>query len=188
MKSLYVMLNCTHDYFCHKKAECAKLRRQKELELEVLTGTIRDWEGESIHNLGDIVHMGSVAVGKEHKDRYFVLFPEYLVLLSVSARMSAFIYQVCLALVPKLLKQILIKVIFCFRASFHYQELPSIDWKTPRPSRMHLRSREPWSIGSLWSVRANLIPNFGWSFSNPKSSMLESHLRRCNPIQLHLLM
>ncbi|XP_059080769.1 rho guanine nucleotide exchange factor 7-like isoform X2 [Tigriopus californicus] len=74
-------------------AECAKLRRQKELELEVLTGTIRDWEGESIHNLGDIVHMGSVAVGKEHKDRYFVLFPEHLLLLSVSARMSAFIYQ-----------------------------------------------------------------------------------------------
>ncbi|TRY67074.1 hypothetical protein TCAL_03108 [Tigriopus californicus] len=65
----------------------------KSVALEVLTGTIRDWEGESIHNLGDIVHMGSVAVGKEHKDRYFVLFPEHLLLLSVSARMSAFIYQ-----------------------------------------------------------------------------------------------
>ncbi len=38
--------------------------------------------------------MGSVAVGKEHKDRYFVLFGQYLVILSVSTRMSAFIYEV----------------------------------------------------------------------------------------------
>ncbi len=28
------------------KSECAKVRRQKELELEVLTGVIRDWEGD----------------------------------------------------------------------------------------------------------------------------------------------
>ena len=76
------------------QAECAKLRRQKELELEVLTGSVRDWEGESIQNLGEILHMGSVAVGQDHKDRYFALFPANLLMLSVSARMSAFIYEV----------------------------------------------------------------------------------------------
>ena len=76
------------------QAECAKLRRQKELELEVLTGTIREWEGEPITALGDVIHMASVAVGADHKDRYFVLFPHNLLMLSVSSRMSAFIYQV----------------------------------------------------------------------------------------------
>ncbi len=70
------------------------MRRQKELELEVLTGVIRNWEGDSIQTLGEIIHMGSVAVGSDHKDRYFILFPQYLVILSVSARMSAFIYEV----------------------------------------------------------------------------------------------
>lgn len=60
----------------------------------MLTGTIRGWEGDRISSLGDIVHMGSVAVGREHGDRYFVLFPHNLVILSVSARMSAFVYEV----------------------------------------------------------------------------------------------
>ena len=78
---------------CFPQAECAKLRRQKELELEILTGSVRNWEGESIQNLGDILHMGSVAVGQDHKDRYFALFPQNLLMLSVSARMSAFIYE-----------------------------------------------------------------------------------------------
>lgn len=80
--------------FAPFQSECAKLRRQKELELEVLTGTIRDWEGDPIAALGDIVHMGSVAAGPEHKDRYFVLFQQHLLMLSVSSRMSAFIYEV----------------------------------------------------------------------------------------------
>ena len=77
------------------QSECAKVRRQKELELEVLTGVIRDWEGdEKISQLGEILHMGSVAVGSDHKDRYFALFPSTLLILSVSSRMSAFIYEV----------------------------------------------------------------------------------------------
>ena len=42
---------------------------------------------------GDILHMGSVAVGPEHKDRYLVLFHDVLLILSVSSRMSAFIYE-----------------------------------------------------------------------------------------------
>ena len=63
--------------------------------MEILSGQIRGWEGEPIASLGDVVHMGSVAIGAEHHDRLFVLFQQHLLLLSVSARMSAFIYEVC---------------------------------------------------------------------------------------------
>lgn len=72
---------------------CSTTRRQKELELEVLTGGVRGWEGDDLQILGDIVHMGSVAVGPDHRDRYLVLFPSTLLMLSVSPRMSAFIYE-----------------------------------------------------------------------------------------------
>lgn len=41
------------------------IRRQKELELQILTGPIRGWEGEELSSMGEIIHMGSVAVGKE---------------------------------------------------------------------------------------------------------------------------
>lgn len=76
------------------KATCAATRRQKELELQVLTGPVRGWEGQSLAALGDIIYMGSVAVGPQHHDRYLVLFPSTLLLLSVSHRLSAFIYEV----------------------------------------------------------------------------------------------
>ncbi|XP_050300359.1 uncharacterized protein LOC126738917 isoform X2 [Anthonomus grandis grandis] len=72
---------------------CLATRRQKELELQVLTGPVRGWEGPSLATLGDIIYMGSVAVGTHHHDRYFVLFPTTLVILSVSHRLSAFIYE-----------------------------------------------------------------------------------------------
>ncbi|XP_063231749.1 rho guanine nucleotide exchange factor 7 isoform X2 [Bacillus rossius redtenbacheri] len=72
---------------------CSATRRQKELELEVLMGGVRGWEGEDLSTLGEIVHMGSVAVGADHRDRYLVLFPATLLMLSVSHRMSAFIYE-----------------------------------------------------------------------------------------------
>ncbi|RZC34675.1 rho guanine nucleotide exchange factor 7 [Asbolus verrucosus] len=72
---------------------CSATRRQKELELQVLTGPVRGWEGPSLIALGDIIYMGSVAVGPQHHDRYFVLFPTTLLILSVSHRLSAFIYE-----------------------------------------------------------------------------------------------
>ncbi|XP_067623623.1 uncharacterized protein RtGEF isoform X1 [Eurosta solidaginis] len=74
-------------------AACSATRRQKELELQVLTGPVRGWQGQELSSLGDIIHMGSVAVGPDHRDRYFVLFPQTLLILSVSQRMSAFIYE-----------------------------------------------------------------------------------------------
>ena len=81
-------------YYKNVASDCAKIRRQKELELEVLTGTIRGWEGEDLSSFGDILYMGSVAIEPDHKDRHFVLFHSYLLILSVSTRMSAFIYEV----------------------------------------------------------------------------------------------
>lgn len=74
-------------------SSCSATRRQKELELQILTGPIRGWQGQELTSLGEIIHMGSVAVGPEHKDRYFVLFPQTLLILSVSQRMSAFKYE-----------------------------------------------------------------------------------------------
>lgn len=74
-------------------SSCSATRRQKELELQILTGPIRGWQGQELTTLGEIIHMGSVAVGPEHKDRYFVLFPQTLLILSVSQRMSAFKYE-----------------------------------------------------------------------------------------------
>ncbi|XP_065355372.1 uncharacterized protein LOC135949853 isoform X1 [Calliphora vicina] len=74
-------------------ATCSATRRQKELELQVLTGPVRGWQGQELSSLGEIIHMGSVAVGSDHRDRYFVLFPQTLLILSVSQRMSAFIYE-----------------------------------------------------------------------------------------------
>lgn len=61
--------------------------------MEVLTGGVRGWEGEELSSLGEILHMGSVAVGPDFRDRYLVLFPGTLLILSVSTRMSGFIYE-----------------------------------------------------------------------------------------------
>ncbi|XP_060803046.1 rho guanine nucleotide exchange factor 7 isoform X1 [Amyelois transitella] len=77
---------------------CTALRRQKELELQVVTGEVRGWPGGELSALGDVLHMGSVAVGPSHQDRYLVLFPSSLLLLSVSKRVSAFVYEGCLPL------------------------------------------------------------------------------------------
>lgn len=59
-----------------------------------MNGGVRGWEGQDIAKMGDIIQMGSVAVWPEHRDRYFVLFPTTLLMLSASHRMSAFIYEV----------------------------------------------------------------------------------------------
>uniref|UniRef100_A0A0A9ZJ98 Rho guanine nucleotide exchange factor 7 n=1 Tax=Lygus hesperus TaxID=30085 RepID=A0A0A9ZJ98_LYGHE len=74
-------------------SSCMMLRRQKEMEVEIANGGVRGWEGPEIAKLGQIVHMGSVAVMPDHKDRYLVLFPSTLLMLSTSHRMSAFIYE-----------------------------------------------------------------------------------------------
>ncbi|XP_014681934.1 PREDICTED: rho guanine nucleotide exchange factor 7-like [Priapulus caudatus] len=77
--------------------ECECIRRQKDLELEALTGTIRGWEGKPIAAFGELLLMRNVAVvsppGGERKERCFLLFSDTLVMLSSSPRMSAYIYE-----------------------------------------------------------------------------------------------
>lgn len=76
---------------------CEQTRKQKNMELEVLTGSIRGWEGKPISSLGDILLMRYVGVistpGGEIQDRCFVLFSDTLVILSASQRMSSYIYE-----------------------------------------------------------------------------------------------
>ncbi|KAG7201529.1 hypothetical protein KM043_004281 [Ampulex compressa] len=74
---------------------CVSMRKQRELALQVLTSGIKGWEGEELNSLGEILHVGSVtlATGVDRRDRYFVLFPTTLLVLSTSSRMSSFIYE-----------------------------------------------------------------------------------------------
>ncbi|XP_018407269.1 PREDICTED: rho guanine nucleotide exchange factor 7 isoform X2 [Cyphomyrmex costatus] len=74
---------------------CASIRKQRELALQILTSGVKGWEGEELNSLGEIIHVGSVslATGVDRRDRYFVLFPTTLLVLSTSPRMSSFIYE-----------------------------------------------------------------------------------------------
>ncbi|GAB1864499.1 Rho guanine nucleotide exchange factor 7 isoform X2 [Camponotus japonicus] len=73
---------------------CASIRKQRELALQILTSGIKGWEGEELSSLGEIIHVGSVTLATvDRRDRYFVLFPTTLLVLSTSPRMSSFIYE-----------------------------------------------------------------------------------------------
>uniref|UniRef100_A0A3Q3WEV0 Osteoclast-stimulating factor 1 n=1 Tax=Mola mola TaxID=94237 RepID=A0A3Q3WEV0_MOLML len=78
-------------------AQCQEVRKKKDLELQILTEPIRNWEGEDIKTLGPILHMSQATVHtqncQELNDCYLVLFPHTLLMLSASSRMSGFIYQ-----------------------------------------------------------------------------------------------
>ncbi|XP_077459762.1 rho guanine nucleotide exchange factor 7-like isoform X1 [Stigmatopora argus] len=78
-------------------ALCQEVRKKKDLELQILTEPIRNWEGEDIKTLGPVLHMSQAAVCyqncQEWSERYLVLFPHTLLFLSASLRMSGFIYQ-----------------------------------------------------------------------------------------------
>ncbi|XP_059835465.1 rho guanine nucleotide exchange factor 7-like [Hypanus sabinus] len=74
-------------------SQCQEVRKRKELELQILTETVHGWD---IQSLGNVIYMPQVMVqsGNEEKcERYFLLFPHVLLMLSASPRMSGFIYQ-----------------------------------------------------------------------------------------------
>uniref|UniRef100_A0A8C5C618 Rho guanine nucleotide exchange factor (GEF) 7b n=1 Tax=Gadus morhua TaxID=8049 RepID=A0A8C5C618_GADMO len=71
-------------------SQCLEVRKRKELELQILTEPIRNWEGDDIRTLGPVLHM--VQTG-ERNERYLLLFAHTLLILSPSPRMSGFIYQ-----------------------------------------------------------------------------------------------
>uniref|UniRef100_A0A3B3SIK7 Rho guanine nucleotide exchange factor 7 n=2 Tax=Paramormyrops kingsleyae TaxID=1676925 RepID=A0A3B3SIK7_9TELE len=83
--------------FKNLSAHCQEMRKRKELELQILNETIRCWEGEDIRTLGGVIYMSQVVVNnygsEEQSERYLLLFPHVLLLLSASPRMSGFIYQ-----------------------------------------------------------------------------------------------
>ncbi|XP_069376622.1 rho guanine nucleotide exchange factor 7b isoform X2 [Paralichthys olivaceus] len=78
-------------------AQCQEVRKKKDLELQILTEPIRNWEGDDIRTLGPVQHMSQATVHtqncQESNERYLVLFPHTLLVLSASLRMSGFIYQ-----------------------------------------------------------------------------------------------
>ncbi|TKS72210.1 Rho guanine nucleotide exchange factor 6 [Collichthys lucidus] len=67
---------------------CQDLRKRKNLELQILSEPVRAWEGDSMKSLGHVAYMS-----QEKEERYLMLFPNMLVMLSASPRMSGFIYQ-----------------------------------------------------------------------------------------------
>ncbi|XP_005990397.1 rho guanine nucleotide exchange factor 6 isoform X3 [Latimeria chalumnae] len=78
-------------------AQCHDLRKRKELELQILSEPVRGWEGDDIKTMGNVIYMSQVmvqcGVSEEKEERYFLLFPSVLLMLSASPRMSGFIYQ-----------------------------------------------------------------------------------------------
>uniref|UniRef100_A0A8C2HIY2 Rho guanine nucleotide exchange factor (GEF) 7b n=1 Tax=Cyprinus carpio TaxID=7962 RepID=A0A8C2HIY2_CYPCA len=91
-------------------AQCQEVRKRKELELQILMESIRGWEGEGIKTLGSVLYMSQVLIqnhGTEEKnERYLLLFPHVLLMLSASPRMSGFIYQGKLPLIGMTLNKI----------------------------------------------------------------------------------
>ncbi|XP_062917249.1 rho guanine nucleotide exchange factor 6 isoform X3 [Mobula hypostoma] len=78
-------------------SQSQELRKRKQLELQILSEQIQGWEGEDIKSLGNVIYMSQVLVqcgaSEEKDERYFMLFPSVLLMLSASPRMSSFIYQ-----------------------------------------------------------------------------------------------
>uniref|UniRef100_A0A8C1W7I9 Rho guanine nucleotide exchange factor (GEF) 7b n=1 Tax=Cyprinus carpio TaxID=7962 RepID=A0A8C1W7I9_CYPCA len=96
--------------FKNLSAQCQEVRKRKELELQILMESIRGWEGEGIKTLGSVLYMSQVLIqnhGTEEKnERYLLLFPHVLLMLSASPRMSGFIYQGKLPLIGMTLNKI----------------------------------------------------------------------------------
>ncbi|XP_070786505.1 rho guanine nucleotide exchange factor 7b isoform X1 [Enoplosus armatus] len=90
-------LNASMMAFKDFAAQCQEVRKKKDLELQILTEPIRNWEGDDIRTLGPVLHMSHATVHtqncQESNERYLVLFPHTLLVLSASMRMSGFIYQ-----------------------------------------------------------------------------------------------
>ncbi|XP_061735306.1 rho guanine nucleotide exchange factor 7-like isoform X3 [Nerophis ophidion] len=83
--------------FKNLSVQCQEVRKRKELELQILTESIRLWEGDDIKTLGSVLYMSQVLVlspgAEEKSERYLMLFPHVLLMLSASPRMSGFIFQ-----------------------------------------------------------------------------------------------
>ncbi|XP_035265318.1 rho guanine nucleotide exchange factor 6-like isoform X1 [Anguilla anguilla] len=83
--------------FKNLASQCQDVRKRRNLELQIVSEPVRGWEGESIRSLGHVIYMSQVhmqsAASEDKEERYFLLFPGVLLMLSASPRMSGFIYQ-----------------------------------------------------------------------------------------------
>ncbi|XP_040888210.1 rho guanine nucleotide exchange factor 7b isoform X2 [Toxotes jaculatrix] len=90
-------LHASMTAFKNLEAQCQEVRKKKDLELQILTEPIRNWEGDDIRTLGPVLHMSQAMVHtqncQESNERYLLLFPHTLLMVSASLRMSGFIYQ-----------------------------------------------------------------------------------------------
>lgn len=60
------------------QAQCQEVRKRKELELQILTESIRLWEGDDIKTLGSVLYMSQVLVqspGSEVLAKHIHLLP-----------------------------------------------------------------------------------------------------------------
>ncbi len=78
------------------KNHCIRVRKLKEVELEIMTGTIQDWEGEPIDTYGDVIKFlnAAIMVDGVKKERFCLLFPSCLVVMSATPNMNGYIFQV----------------------------------------------------------------------------------------------
>lgn len=89
--------------------QCQELRKRKQLELQILSESIQGWEGEDIKSMGSVLYMSQVLVqyggSEEKEERYLMLFPNVLLMLSASPCMSGFMYQGKLPLTGMIVKK-----------------------------------------------------------------------------------
>jgi Rho guanine nucleotide exchange factor 7 len=75
---------------------CSEIRRQKEMEYDIIHTEIRGWEGEEMSVLGEILMLSHVRIQMENgerRERLMLLFPGVLIFLSVTARVSGYVYE-----------------------------------------------------------------------------------------------
>ncbi|KAL7979549.1 hypothetical protein Chor_004707, partial [Crotalus horridus] len=81
----------------HMESQCQEMRKRKQLELQILSETIQGWEGEDIRSMGSVLYMSQAMVqpggNEEKEERYLMLFPSVLLMLSASPCMSGFMYK-----------------------------------------------------------------------------------------------
>ncbi|CAG7726680.1 unnamed protein product [Allacma fusca] len=81
------------EYYKQIDKNCGVIRKQKEMELEVLGGTIKGWEGTDVSLLGEIYHMNLVHIGPDLQPRYFVLFANTLLILTYVPESNSLVYE-----------------------------------------------------------------------------------------------
>lgn len=64
-----------------RQAQCQEVRKRKELELQILTESIRLWEGDDIKTLGSVIYMSQVLVQSQLSEVFIWLLHLYFALL-----------------------------------------------------------------------------------------------------------